>query len=135
MRTKIGLSGLVVMGLVIGSLVASGIVRADDAPVKKHRHHHHHGIHGKITAINGSTITVDVHQHHKKGEPKVAAESKTFTLSDKTKIELVSEDGAKSPGSAAALTVGAHVSINEHEGVVEEISIGGHRHHKKKPAA
>ena len=73
MRTKIGAFGLVVAGLVIGSLVASGIVRADDAPAKKH--HNHHGVHGKITAVNGNTITVDVHQHHKKGEAKAAPES------------------------------------------------------------
>ena len=133
MRTKIGAFGLVVAGLVIGSLVASGIVRADDVPAKKH--HNHHGVHGKITAVNGNTITVDVHQHHKKGEAKAAPESKTFTISDKTKIEILGEDGAKTAGSAAALTVGAHVSIHEHDGVVEEISVGGHRHHKKKAAA
>jgi len=131
MRTKIGAFGLVVAGLVIGSLVASGIVRADDAPVKKHHHHHH--IHGKIVSVDASSITIKVHHHHKKGSTTVAAasETKTFQISASTKVEIVGKDHTKVAGSVADLKTGEHVSIGEHEGVAHEISIIHHHHHKK----
>lgn len=134
MRTKIGWLGLVVVGLVIGSVVSNGAVRADDAPVKKHHHHH---VHGKITEVSASSITIMVHHHKKKGstEAAPAPEPKTFTINDKTKVEIVGVDGSKTTGTVAGLTVGEHVAIvaGENEMVARLIIVG--HHHKKKPAA
>ena len=134
MRTKIGFLGLVIAGLVIGSVVSNDAVRADaTTPVKKHHHHH---IHGKITAVDSTSITIKVHHHHKKGSTTAAVpdEDKTFKITPKTKVEIVSETG-KTAGSPSDLKVGEHVSIGEHEGVAHEISIGHAHHHKKKPVA
>jgi hypothetical protein len=138
MRTKIGFLGLLVAALLVGSVVSSDAVRADatapvvpTVPAKKHHHHHH--IHGKIVSVDATSITIKVHHHHKKGTAPVAAatEDKTFKITDKTKVEIVSETGKK-PGSLSELKVGEHVSIGEHEGVAHEITIGHLRHHKKK---
>ena len=128
MRTKIGWLGLVIVGLVAGSLVASGMVRADDAPAKKH--HRHHRIHGKVTAFDSTSVTIEV-RHHKKGET-ASTESKTFQITDKTKVEKIEKDGSKTTGT---LKVGKHVSISADKDVAIEITIGHHRHHKKPAAA
>ena len=103
MRTKIGFLGLVIAGLVIGSVVSNDAVRADattpTVPVKHHHHHHH--IHGKITAVDSTSITIKVHHHHKKGSTTAAAapEEKTFKIDSKTKVEIVAEDGSKTTGT------------------------------------
>jgi len=147
MRTKIGFLGLVIAGLVIGSVVSNNAVLADATtpvtPVKHHHHHHH--IHGKITAVDSTSITIKVHQHHKKGSTTAAAgpEEKTFKITDKTKVEIVSETGEKTAGSPSDLKVSEHVSISEHastgekEAVAHEITVGHHHHHHhpKKPVA
>jgi hypothetical protein len=136
MRTKIGFLGLVIAGLVIGSVVSNDAVRADaTTPVTPVKHHHHHHIHGKITAVDSTSITIKVHHHHKKGSTTTAAapEEKTYQITAKTKVEIVSETG-KTAGSASDLKVGEHVAVGEHEGVAHVIAIG-HHHHKRKPAA
>lgn len=142
MRTKFGFLGLIVAGLVAVSLASGNVVRADTTPttpVTPVKHHHHHHVHGKIMSVasDGSTITIKVHHHHKKGSTATTptTEEKTFKITSKTKVEIVSETGGKSPGSLTDLTPGKHVSIGEHEDVAHVITVGHHQHHKKKPTA
>jgi hypothetical protein len=135
MRTRIGLLGLVVGGLIVGLLASNTAVWADAATPGKHHHHHH--IHGKIVSVTATSITVKMHHHHKQGgaAAAVAPETKTFQINASTKVEIVSQTG-KAAGAVADLKAGEHVAIGEHEGVAHEIAIGEHpHHHHKKPVA
>jgi hypothetical protein len=145
MRTKSGFLGLVVAGLLVGSLAWNGAVRADTVPAPvptpaptatpTTKHHHHHHIHGKIESVDATSITIKVHHHHKKGATATTptTEEKTFKITDKTKVESVNEAGVKSSISVSDLKPGQHVSIRGHEGTAHEITVGHHHHHRKKP--
>jgi len=129
MQTNIGRLGIVVAALVAGTLIFDGSARAAVTTAK----HHHHHIHGKITAVSSTSITIEVHKHHKKGAGaaagKGAGESKTFQITNNTKVISIGP-GGKTTGSVANLSMGEHVAIGEHDGVAHVIivSSGHHRH-------
>lgn len=135
MRMKFGALLLTVVGVVIGSLIAGDTVQA-----KGKGTHEHEKIHGKIIAMDSSSITIEIHHHHPgaaaaegvKPNATTTKETKTFKLGNDAKVEIATKE-AKTAGSASDVRVGEHVMITEHEGTVQTITVI-HHHHKKTGA-
>ncbi len=160
MRRYVALVGMVGAGIAAISL-SMGNLLADDAPASgsnaagsppaaasgatggkcNKAGAHQHGVHGKVTAVTGNSITVEIH-HHSKGQKGQAAAgqnkpevvTKTFTLGANTKNAFVTDGGSK-PATVGDLKVGEHVGLKVEKGTVESVAIMEGHHHHKKPAA
>ena len=93
------------------AVLALGASGADAAKKKKH-----HGVHGKVVAVDATTITVKVHHHNKKGAAATAdqpVERKVIVTKNTTFEKVTGKKGDRqySPATFADVTVGSHVVI------------------------
>jgi hypothetical protein len=95
----------------IVAVLALGAPGADGAKKKKH-----HGVHGKVVAVDATSITVKVHHHKKKGATAAADQptERKFTVTKNTTYEKVTgQKGTRQQAAAtlADVTQGTHVVI------------------------
>ena len=141
MRTQIYLVGLIAVGLAVGSLLMASAASAckgsksgmQSASLK-------HGMRGRIVSINGNSITVATHQHHKTGQAVAGANAnaatgttKTFRIGANTRVAFVAGKSA-TMATLNDLKPGEEVMIEGPGGVAQKIAIMHHEHHKKAAA-
>jgi hypothetical protein len=135
MRTQLCLIGLIAAGLAVGSLVMADAASACKGKTKSASQGH--AMHGRIISVNNNSITVAVHQHHKKGQAAGAAATQqtteTFQIGANTRVAFVGGKTAKA-ATFNDLKPGEEVAIEAPGGMAQKIAIMHHVHHKKGAA-
>jgi len=125
MRTHLGPIGMTVALTTLGCLMFAPATPAQAAKgAGKEKK-----VHGKITAVSETSITISVHKGKKSAANAQVSEEKTFEIGKHTKVYKESKNG-KEPSSISALKAGDHVVIEAHGRHANVIVI--HQHHKKK---
>jgi hypothetical protein len=117
--------------LVLGGIIAMTVGTSEAAPSGKGKKKSgEHGIRGTIVSVQKDSITIKTHPKKKKGQA-IAGQTKTFTITEKTKIH---KGGKKQqqPVDLAALSKGQHVLVLAKNQQAKTVII---QQHKKKKAA
>jgi hypothetical protein len=134
MRTQFCFVGLIAVGLAVGSLMLADAASACKGTTQSANRGQ--GIHGRIVSVNNNSITVAMHQHHKKGQAAgVAAKAaqpmtQTFQIGANTQVAFVGGKNAKL-ATVNDLKAGEEVAIEGPGGMAQKIAIMHHEHHKK----